>query len=338
MMLTSSDLLTCRLSPEIMSAAAKVALKGLALAPLTRVQDEVAFAAQRIVDYSAYLTLRCCLYEKGVPHSAYLPAPFSDPDQQNLVIGGRRIILQIELIHKKEEIRIQRRFPETILEKEARISYSAEHFWEEDLLVFACMSGLLARSSSEINRAFQARQPVCMLHILPLKKRSPRPWSPLGTLSLKTDARRTLTFELGGQCKDKIFCIEKVSIPPGEAVRMETGFYSLTYIKAEEPVYERLALRHRLFEHAYIIHPHQWHNIWVYGLELSLAGYMSWSEYRRKAVPLSEGDGSEPAYHGENALLCLPVYELHPLGYLFEQTVKRDQEQRGCPPGQVDHH
>jgi hypothetical protein len=322
-MLTTTDILTRSLTREMMNVGVNIALKGLTFTSFNNIQDEIAFTEQRIIETTTYVAFRRCLYEMGVPHSSYISTPFTDPDRQNIVLGGRRCIIQAELTHKKEDIRFQRRYPETILDKEARFQDSSDNIWEEDLLLFAFVTGLLARSPSEIHKAYQAQQPLSLMHTLPLKKRALKRWSPLGTLALKTDARRTLNFELGGQRKDRTYCTEKISIPAGESVTIESNFFSLTYIKAQEPIFERLALKSKLFEHAYIAHPHQWHNIWVYGLELSLAGYMTWSEFRRKAAPMIERDGNKPINPKVKSMLCLPVDELYPLDPLLEKIGKR---------------
>jgi hypothetical protein len=39
----------------------------------------------------------------------------------------------------------------------------------------------------------------------------------------------------------------------------------------------------------YLVGQEEWGNIWVYGLEITLAGYMRWGEFRRKARRLPPG-------------------------------------------------
>jgi hypothetical protein len=322
-MLKPSDLLTRRLPLEMMHAAVCLALRGITLSSTNNFQNEIAFSIQRVVDYTSLLAFRRCLSDRKLSYSSWQSSPFTDPDRQNLILGGRRCIIDTELVRKKEDIRALRKNPEKILEKAVCFPESPENIWEEDLLLFAFMSGLLARNPSDIHKAFQARQPLCLVHILPAQRRSLKPWSSLGSLSLKSDAKRTLHIEFGGLRKDRTYQSEKVSLPPGEVVRFEPNFYSLTYLKVEEPIFERLALRSPLFPYAYMVHPHQWHNLWVYGLEITFTGYMTWSEFRLAAYPSSENENFTPFLSKVGGLICLPVEELYPLGPLFKQIANK---------------
>jgi hypothetical protein len=307
-----------------MNAAVNLALKGLTLTPDKNTADVLRVTRQKAVEIATLIAFQRFLSKADISHGSHQSNPFSDPDSLNIILGGRRCLIHTELVHKREAIRQLRQDPETILGKAVQAAQAPEQLWEEDLLLFAFMGGLLADNPGEIHKAFQARQPLCLLHLLPTHSRSPRYWAPMGSLSIKSDAKRTLHLEIGGQRKDRTLCSERISLPPGEAVRLETEYYSLTYFKAQEPVFERVGLRYRNLPGTYIIQPHQWQNLWVYGMELYLAGYMTWGEFRRKAALAAADEDTYPVDPSGNTPLSLPARVLYPLAPLFKKLRSRN--------------
>jgi hypothetical protein len=69
----------------------------------------------------------------------------------------------------------------------------------------------------------------------------------------------------------------------------------------------------------YLIPPQEWGNIWVYGLSILLAGYLTYEEFRRNAQLLPAGSAVFQYARTRTKNLSVPVAELHPLGELFER-------------------
>jgi hypothetical protein len=72
-----------------------------------------------------------------------------------------------------------------------------------------------------------------------------------------------------------------------------------------------------------MIGPLDWGNIWVYGMQVWLAGYVTREEFSRRASFIPAGSHAFPYQQTQVKNLALPVSELRPLSELFERaTVK----------------
>ena len=111
---------------------------------------------------------------------------------------------------------------------------------------------------------------------------------------------------------------QEVSLPPG--VRMEAGddLYALAYLRLPALPDGRLGISSPRLGEPHIILPQDWGNIWVYGLDIYLCGYMTCADFRRKArhVPVGSRVWQYPRTRVKN--LALPVAELQPMEELFE--------------------
>ncbi|HEX9030187.1 MAG TPA: hypothetical protein VF823_13495, partial [Anaerolineales bacterium] len=63
-----------------------------------------------------------------------------------------------------------------------------------------------------------------------------------------------------------------------------------------------------------------WGNIWVYGMEIVLAGFMLRGEFLRRAQRLPAGSRVLQYARTRTPNLSLPVAELHPLEELFDNA------------------
>ena len=68
---------------------------------------------------------------------------------------------------------------------------------------------------------------------------------------------------------------------------------------------------------AYVIQPTEWGNIWVYGLEIFLAGYLSYEDFGQRAVALAPNSKVFQYEHTRVKNLSLPVSSLKPMKKLF---------------------
>ena len=72
----------------------------------------------------------------------------------------------------------------------------------------------------------------------------------------------------------------------------------------------------------YLVDSMGWGNIWVYGMDIILGGYITRGEFRQKAHHLPAGSHTfqYPRTRTEN--LALPFHQLHPLIELFSKAQK----------------
>jgi hypothetical protein len=70
----------------------------------------------------------------------------------------------------------------------------------------------------------------------------------------------------------------------------------------------------------YLISPHEWGNIWVYGMEILLTGWLTREQFRRKAGVLNAGLPTFQYARTRTKNLQVPMAELNPLGELLEKV------------------
>jgi hypothetical protein len=134
---------------------------------------------------------------------------------------------------------------------------------------------------------------------------------------MKTESQTPLNLEIGGQSEDRKFKEAKLTLPPGERVSVPGEWYGVSYLAGAEVPPARVGMHSPALGEAYVIAPHEWANIWVYGMEIILAGYITRGEFRRRARRLPAGSPTFQYAHTQTDNMFVPVSELHPLPDLF---------------------
>src|SRR3989304_9359248 len=88
-----------------------------------------------------------------------------------------------------------------------------------------------------------------------------------------------------------------VEIPPRTRVEADNGFFSLSYVHVKSLMDARIGIHSPTRRETYLIGGMDWGNIWVYGMEVLLAGYLTREEFFRRASPLHAGGGGFHIIH-----------------------------------------
>ncbi len=322
-MQTTSDLIYLPYSEDLTRAGLLYALRSLPYtydrmggSPFERLRRIV---AGKVVE----LAFRRCLEEQQVPYGLLGLTPFTDPDRYDVAIGGRQCDLKSFTILTKDKIRQIRRNPDALLEAAALVPSDqlvSESLSDEDLYIFAFFTALVTPDRETLGRAISAGQPFYLVHPLPDTWSHPARWVSLSPLSLKTETALDFSLELGGQRLERTFQTEEITLIPGKVAKANKPFYSVAYLHILEYPKARIAIYSPRMGKPYIILPSDWGNIWVYGLDIILAGYMTRGEFRRLAQPLPAGSQvfQYPRTRTHNHIL--PISALHPLGELFSRA------------------
>ena len=159
----------------------------------------------------------------------------------------------------------------------------------DDLLFFGLVLALEAPTPSEASRARQAGFPLWVLHWLPERWRA----FPRGArLTLK--AEHALTLHLHGQAEGRP-AQHTVALTARRAQRLPLPWEQLTALSADIWPRGRVGLAVRGWR-PYLIAPHQWENVRLYGLEVWLLGFLPWQVFWRKARYFRRGARTFP--HG----------------------------------------
>jgi hypothetical protein len=321
-MLTPSNLLHLPYTRDLTEAGIAYALRALPHtyhraggSPYSRLRRTVAGVAVE-------LAFRRYLSERNIPFDVKGAAPFTNPDRYDVSLGGRRCDIQSFLISHREQISEMKRNPQVILNAPALVpsdQNAAEGHSDRDIYLFAFLPGLVAASQEEMRKVVAANQPHYLVHVLPDSWMRPAAWNPLGALVVKSEAEEAITLELGGQDEGRETRLLEVEIPPRKRVEIPNEFFSLARIHSKAPPNARIGIRNMSENEAHMIGAFDWGNIWVYGMEIVLAGFLSREEFNRRATPVYEGARVFQYEKTRVKNLAVSVVDLKPVAELFER-------------------
>jgi len=271
------------------------------------------------------LAFRRYLSEQNIPFDVQGATPFTDPNQYDVSLGGRRCDIKSFLISYREQIAELKRNPQVVLGAPALVpsdQNAAEGHSDKDIYLFAFLSGLIAASQSDLQKVMYTNQPHYLIHAMPEAWMRPVQWNPLGELVLKSDSEETQVVEVGGQDERREMRTSVLEIPPRTRVKIEENFHSLAYIHIKSLPNARLGIHSPALQETYVISAMDWGNIWVYGLNILLAGYLTREEFNREARAILPGTRVFQYDHTRTKNLAVNVSELKPLADLFEHVNK----------------
>ena len=269
------------------------------------------------------LAFRRYLSQQNIPFDVKGATPFTDPDRYDVSLGGHRCDIKSFLISHRAQITSLRADPGLILQAPALVpldQYSADGHSDTDLYLFVFLTGLVAASPDDLQKAVDANQPTYLIHTMPKSWMRPQLWIPLGPLAMKSESDETLRLEIGGQDSGRDFMTRKLELPPRTRVEVDGDFYSLVYIHVESKPRARLGIYSPSRKESYLIEPIVWSNIWVYGMDIYLAGWISREEFRRRARLIHEGSRVFQYNQTRTKNLAVSVSDLKPMSELFERV------------------
>jgi hypothetical protein len=275
------------------------------------------------------LAFRRYLTEQGIPFDVLGATPFTDPDRYDLSLGGHRCDLTSFLISRRSQISRIRRDPGLLLQAPALVpldQFAAEGHSSQDIYLFAFLLALTAPSQADLHKAITAGQPVYLIHPMPAEWARPKIWIPLERLVLKSECEAPITVEIGGQDAERNITTAALELPPRQRVAVEQVFCSLAYVHARSRPEARIGIHSTLRGEPYLVQPHGWGNIWVYGMDILLAGYLTHEEFRRKAHVLPAGSPTFQYDRTHVKNLAAPLPELKPLGGLLSRVKEWEAE------------
>jgi hypothetical protein len=319
-MLDASDLIHLPFTPDLTEGGITYACRKLACT-WDRMGDAPVEQLRHIVaDIAVELSFRRYLREQAVPFQVLKTAPFTQTERYDISLGRHRCNLQCFLIPRRSQITKLLQDPGSLLHAPALVpvdQFAAEDHKPDDLYLFAFLLGVVADAQEDIEKAVAAHQPLFLIHLLPHNWVTPVNWIPFENLALKSECGTTVTVDIGGQDAGRNFITTTLELPPGQRMFVENGFHSLAYIRARRRPEARIGIHSQLHGEPYLIPAHAWSNLWVYGMDIILTGWLTHEEYRRKAKVLNPGvmTFQMDQIHLKN--LLVPIGELNPLGRLL---------------------
>lgn len=318
-MITPADLIRLPYTPDLTQAGITLVCRWLACTYLTAGQKTYISIRDRVTSTAADLAFRRYLDAERIPHTVQGTIPTTDPANYVVRLGGRCCILKSSLIYNREAIHNLNSQPSEIFARQVDVDVDdleTDLLLDDELFVFALVPALITRRQSEMERALNAGQPACLIHTLPDRWSNPLPEARLGEIAFKSNLPQAIKLQAGGRDLHGKFQEETLVLEPQVRTHLKNPYQSLAFLLTGQPVLSQIGVSSPAFKAASIVQPDQWGNIWIYGLEVILAGYLTRAEFRRRGALQVNKDFDRPVTHGKKK--SLPLGELHPLAGLFD--------------------
>ena len=321
-MISAEDFIRLAYTPDLSESGISFAKHSLSLINERGGESVFAHLRQSVGNVAVELAFRRSLSAKAVPFDIKGAMPFSEPDHFDVLLGGRRCCMHTFLTTRRSQITEIRRNPNMLLEAPALITDEqlSGSQSSKDLQIFAFLFGLTTNSPEDILKATSANQPIYLIHPLPAGWATPHIWAPLGRLGFKSEGSIALDVEIGGLDIERNFITEKLALQHLKRQFAVNDYYSLAYIHADHFPNARVGIQSPGKDEILMIQTHEWDNIWVYGMEIWLTGYMTQDEFRRKASTTFSGSRVFQYSKTQRKNLSVSISNLHPLKELFEQV------------------
>jgi hypothetical protein len=319
-MLSASDLIRLPYDPTLTLAGVEYAKKSLHYTYDRMGLNTAARLRKIVAGVAVELAFRRWLEAQAVPYDLLGATAFTERDRYDVCLGGRRCDLKSFLISDKAKITALRRDPAWLLDAAALVpldQFHSETLGEKDLYLFGFLAGLETRRSDDLKKVLAAGQPFYLLHTPETADwLGRRVWRSLGRLVLKSNTRRPLEVEVGGQDASRAAIVEQVRLEPRARTVTRNEFHSLLYLHVPRWPGGALGVRSAVLKQTLLVQPHEWVNLWLYGMEVFLAGWLSKSEFRARSRKLPAGARVKqyPRTATDNRLAA--VKDLRPLAEL----------------------
>lgn len=270
------------------------------------------------------LAFRRWLEAEDVPYDLLGATAFTEKDKYDLRLGGRRCDLKSFFISKRDHITTLRRDPTWLLDCSALVPEDqllSQSLDDGDIYLFGFLSGLETRQQADLDKAIAASQPLELVAAPEADFWLGRDrWRSLGHLALKTDFDEPLEVELGGQSEDRRAVVEYLTLPPRTRVETPTEFYSFLYLRATRQPTGLVGVHSPVLKETHLISPAHWENIWVYGLDVFIAGWQAKGDFRSHAQRLPVGSRVKQYTRTQTTNYALPVQRLRAVSELAERV------------------
>ncbi len=318
MVINNSAFLHLPYTPDLTEGGVAFALRSLAYnnTPYNRMSRIAAGVAVE-------LAFRRYLSSQNIPYEIAASMPLAERDRHDVLLDNRRCDIKSFFISYREQITKMNREPEMLLDVPALVPSdinAAEGHTDKDLYIFAFVTGLKATSERDIKKALETNQPHYFIYTLPERWRNPAHWNPLGGLILKSESKLPVDVEISGLNTARDFITRRVEIPPLRRILVNDPFYSVSAIHIKNNPTARLGIA--IQNKTHIIAPTDWKNIWVYGMDIILTGFITRAEFRQRAKFIPPKTRVFQYNWTRVKNLAVPISSLKPLQDLFARLPK----------------
>ena len=319
-MLSSSDFLHLPYTPDLTEAGIAYALRSLAYSYERDGRSPYGRLRRLVANVAVELAFRRYLTQEHVSYEVKASTPFTDRERFDVVLNGHRCDLKPFLISHREQILQIRKNPAVLLDAQALVpsdSHAGDGHSYNDIYLFAFMNGLVAASQADLQKAIEKNQPHYLVYVPSMLLRKPMHWKPLGRLTLRSESAEELIVEVNGQDEAREMKREVISLSPGVNVKLHEVFYSITSLHVRRVPEARIRIHCDALNETLVIAPHDWSNIWVYGMDIFMVGYATYEEMSQRATLLLPNSRTFQYERTHVKNLSLLVSKLKPIHKLW---------------------
>jgi hypothetical protein len=321
-MISSTNFIKLPYTPDLTEGGIAYALRSLSHS-FNRTDNLSHERLRRTVANTAVeIAFRRYLSQQDIPFEVQAATPFTDSERYDVSLDGRRCDIKSYLISHREQMIEMRRTPEILLNAPALVpsdQHAREGHKRDDLYLFAFLAGLIAASQDDLKKAVASDQPHYLVYVMPQAWRKPLHWNPLSTLSVKSDSEEEMILEINGQDSGREWMRKTISLPPKTKVLVKDSFYSVTSLHIRRLPDARVGIHCDAVKEACVVTPLEWGNIWVYGMDIFLTGYISHENFSQRAKPVPPGSRVFQYTATKSKNLFVPVSNLNPLTVLLDK-------------------
>lgn len=241
--------------------------------------------------------------------------------QRQLALGGRKCELRPSILTHAGGMQSVQADAGWLLGTSAMVApaeLAAQRLAEEDIFIFGCVTGSVLPSLRETQRAAAQAQPLSLVHMPPRPWQGLGSWRSLGQLVLKSAAKQPLQVELGGLDRAHQALRSTLLLQPMQRTLVPEDFYCLRYVCVAALPDGVLGVHSPALRQTPVITPRQWHNIWFYGLQVYLCGWLNKRDFRSRSVRLAAGTRVRQYVRTEEVVHAIEIARLRPLARLLE--------------------
>lgn len=320
-MLLPTDLLRLPFTPDLTEGGIAYAVNSLPYSFERGDWSTYNRLRRQVASVAVELAFRRHLTQSGVPFEVKPAVTFTDHERFDVILGGRRCDLKSFLISHREQIHTIRQNPASLLEASALVpsdAHAGDGHSFNDLYIFAFATGLVSVSQTDFERVIAKGQPHHLVHVMPMTWRKPTNWTPLGAVTLKSESAEALIVEVSGQVEGRELMRETVSLPPRTSVKLKEAYYSISSLHVRRIPEARVGIHCGKMKESHLVAPAEWGNIWVYGMDVFLAGFASYEEFGQRATMLLPNSKTFQYSNTHVKNLALPVSKLKSMNKLFD--------------------
>lgn len=323
--ITSSDLLHIPFTSDLTEGGIAYALRSLAFLQ-ERAGAPLADRLRRTVaNIAVELAFRRHLSQQNISYDVRPSASFSEHERFDVFLDGRRCGVKSFFISERNQAIQIRREPSILLDAPALVPadvHVTDGHAYKDVYVFAFATGLIAASQTDLQKVIAKKLPHHLVHVLPKTWRQPLNWNPLGTLTLKSASSEEVLLEVYGQDSSRDMKRMTVSLPPKVKVTLDESFHSITALHIRRMPEAQIGIRSETIPETHLISPFDWHNLWIYGMDIFLTGFLLYEEFNQRAKVILPDAQVFQYKHTKTKNFAVPVADLKPLSRLLAMPGK----------------